>query len=429
MTLIICRTIVAFFDVFCGMFAAMIFLGYEPKAVWRKVFIYGLLNAILAQLTYNEFESIRIPINILMSFLTYIAIFKYSWWECFKNIVISLLFFTMVPDIVGMLLMEHITGSTQFISESFWVTAVMIMPPLNSSMVPLAYLLRRVGKRWSFILARIKTDTKDLKLFTAIILQVGLIFLCLDESIYYAGGFWKRFTLFIAWMVIVGLNFFIVFTTVRSRERRIMTSASHLITDSVSDLVNSVRIQRHDFINHIQVINALHHNNQKEELGEYLAGLNAEVSFYNQVMKVDNPFIAALLNAKITRADAERIKLETEIEASLSGIKSNVLDIVRILGNLLDNAIEAVECQDTEDRWISITVREKGPFMIFEVNNPGTIVPEEKEKLSQPGFTTKSDNHAGLGLYSAFELARKMGGHITCTSEAHQIKFSLIIPK
>lgn len=66
-----------------------------------------------------------------------------------------------------------------------------------------------------------------------------------------------------------------------------------------------------------RVIAALHCNDQKEELSHYLAGLNAEVSFYNQVMKIDNPFIAALLNAKIAKVYASRARLETEVNISL----------------------------------------------------------------------------------------------------------------
>jgi len=429
-TLIILRTIIIFFENFCGMFAALIFLGYAPKAVWRKTLVYGLLLAGLSNLTYFiPIDSIRHPVNWALYFFVYKVIFRHRWWECVKSIVTATLIFIFIPDMVGQFVMEWIVGTPQLMSDRFWAIAALVMPPLFSSMIFLAFMLRRAGTKWAIILTRIKNNPQDLRLFAAIILQIGLLLLCLDASVFSKGYLWESIALFVTWGVVMGLNFFIIYTAVRSRERKIMTSASDLISGSINDLVNSVRSQRHDFSNHLQVITALHCNDQKEELGEYLAGLNADVSFYNQVLKVDNPFIAALLNAKITKADAGRIRLETEVNASLSDMKSSILDIVRILGNLLDNAIEAVERQETEDKWISLAVRESGPFLFFEVSNPGTIEAEAAEKLFQPGFTTKGEAHAGLGLYSALELARKLGGHIKFTSEAHNIKFSLFIPR
>lgn len=430
MTLIILRSIIGFFEEFSGLFAALIFLGYDPKAVWRKTLVYGLLLAGLCNLTYFiPIDGIRHPVNWALFFIVYKSVFRHRWWECVKSVVTATLIFSLIPGLVGQFFIEWIWGAPQLMSVRFWVIAALVMPPLFSSMIFLAFLLRRVGTKWAMILTRIKNNPQDLKLFAAIILQLWLLFLCLDASIFSKGALWKSIALLVAWGVVMGLNFFIIYTAVRSRERKIINSAKDLISGNVTDLLNSVRSQRHDFINHLQVITALHSSEQKEKLGEYLSGLNAEASFYNQVLKVDNPFVAALLNAKMARADTGRIRLETEVNANLADMKSGILDIVRILGNLLDNAIEAVERQNMEDKWIRLAVRENGPLLFFEVSNPGIIETETAEKMFQPGFTTKGQAHAGLGLYSALELARKLGGHIIFTSEASHIKFSLIIPR
>ncbi|MDD3364520.1 MAG: GHKL domain-containing protein [Syntrophomonas sp.] len=207
------------------------------------------------------------------------------------------------------------------------------------------------------------------------------------------------------------------------------TSAEEVISSSVTDFFNTVRSQRHDFSNHLQVIAALNHNNQKDELETYIVDLNFEVSAYNQVLKVDNPFVSALVIAKMARADAGRIRFEMDVNTPLADTTRNILAIVSILGNLLDNAIEAVEQQELENKWVRLLIHKKGPFLILEVSNPGTIEPEIAASLFQPGFTSKDRFHEGLGLYSASELARRLGGSIEYNFKTNRITFSLLIPK
>jgi len=430
MSLIIFRTVVIFFEVFCSILAMLILLGYDLKTIWRKTLVFGLIWTIPANLTYLiNIESIRNPINWIISIIIYKIVFRDKWWISIRNFWIAAFIFAIPPGIVGQLILEWIMGPYQNVfqtSVQFWFIAALILPPIFSLNILIAFLLRRAGKRWAYLLIRIKPGSQDFIFFIAIFLQTALVFWCIDTT---GVNIKLSSILFGAWMIIIGLNVYIMYHTIRSRERIIMTSAEEVISSSVTDFFNTIRSQRHDFSNHLQVIAALNHNNRKDELEAYIADLNSEVSSYNQVLKVDNPFVSALVNAKMARADAGRIRFEMEAKTPLADTTRNILAIVSILGNLLDNAIEAVEPQGLDDKWVRLVIHKKGPFLILEVSNPGTIEPEIASSLFRPGFTSKGQFHDGLGLYSARELARKMGGCMEFYSENNAITFSLLIPK
>lgn len=429
MELYVYKTFAGYLEVTFGLMAAVMIMGYDLKKVWCRVAAFGLVASIPFYFTYyiNQ-DSIRHPVNWALALLIIKLLFKETWWQSLKIIVSSALF-CMIPGILIEFCSTLIIPSSQYLSEKFFIISIMLMLPIYTILLLIIYALRRKWGWWNSLWARAKNNTYDLRFFAAIILQLILIFLCFQLSFSGENKLWQKYALYAGWITIIGLNFLIIVAAVRSKERRIISDSESMISSNVNDLVNSVRSQRHDFVNHLQVITALHNGNQSKELGEYLANMNAEITYFNQLLKLDNPFIAALVNAKMARADVKNIKLETDIRAPLSKINRGIFEVVTILGNLMDNAIDAVESLQSEDKWIRIAIYEKGPFLVFEVSNPGLIVEEYIPKLFQPGFTSKSGAHAGLGLYSSHQMARKLGGCLEYTGLDNNVSFSLLTPK
>ena len=125
------------------------------------------------------------------------------------------------------------------------------------------------------------------------------------------------------------------------------------------------------------------------------------------------------------------IKVDIDINANLSKLATKAYDITRILGNLIDNAVDAVLQNNTKDKWINLIIEEKGPLLIFSIKNPG-IIPKEivENSIFEPGNTTKDDSHCGLGLYISQQLAKKLHGKIEFNSTRELgTTFSLVLPK
>ena len=151
---------------------------------------------------------------------------------------------------------------------------------------------------------------------------------------------------------------------------------------------------------------------------------------YNNLLKINEPIISALLNSKITQAELKGVKVDIQIDANLTKLSTRAFDVTRILGNIIDNALEAVSNNQEGNRWLKLKIKEKGPLLVFSVTNPGALPEEVVKKVFEPGFTTKNGSNSGLGLYICQQLANKLHGKIDFTSqEEASTTFSLVFPK
>ena len=229
---------------------------------------------------------------------------------------------------------------------------------------------------------------------------------------------------------LMGLNVYILLRSAHVVESKILSETQSTISDDIMNLITAVRSQRHDFLHHIQVISSLYHTGNLEALGQYLSQVTLDVSRLNNLLKITSPFIAALLNIKLCQAEAKGVKLDVQVEGQVFGSSTRDYDLVRVLGNLIDNAIEAVQDRSPTDKWVKVVITTRGPFLVFSISNPGFIPPEVCSRIFEPGFTTKGNQHLGLGLHICRDLARKLHGRIHCRCEPEgQVTFTLVIPK
>jgi len=97
------------------------------------------------------------------------------------------------------------------------------------------------------------------------------------------------------------------------------------------------------------------------------------------------------------------------------------------MGNLIDNAFDAVEKNEVGGRLVRLDITlERGEYLI-EAANRGVIDPQAVEKVFLPNFTTK-EGHAGLGLDIVKEIVNKYKGSIRLFSEGGETIFSVSIP-
>ena len=81
------------------------------------------------------------------------------------------------------------------------------------------------------------------------------------------------------------------------------------------------------------------------------------------------------------------------------------MDIARILGNLIDNAIEATQTVDGKKE-VTIVIYEEGSGLYLSVSNKYSSSLEVFDKMFEPEFTTKLESHSGIGLCVCRQLAK-----------------------
>lgn len=208
---------------------------------------------------------------------------------------------------------------------------------------------------------------------------------------------------------------------------------NHLLLEKSQDLVSVLSNHRHDFRNHLQVILGLLQLNRIEVAINYIKEVNMQLSQQSSTAhKIKNLEVAALLFTKKAQAEEKEIKLQLELETDLADLAIPPTDLTRILGNLIDNALDAVAKYSEEDlRAVCIKFQETADKFTIIVLNKLPLIPFEiQQQIFHKGFTTKGLGGNGLGLPIVKELTEKNGGEIYLNSnEELGTLFILNFPK
>ncbi|ADY55201.1 signal transduction histidine kinase regulating citrate/malate metabolism [Syntrophobotulus glycolicus DSM 8271] len=196
----------------------------------------------------------------------------------------------------------------------------------------------------------------------------------------------------------------------------------------IKQLLDSSRKQRHDFHHQLQTIYGLLESGSYERARDYISRAFGEISKTAELIKIDDYSISALLHTKIGLAEARKIKMEIAVEGSLKDLPLTPHEAGSLLGNLIDNALEAVEAEAGEGRQVNVKIaREHGAYVFMVSNTGDPIVPRIRETMFKSDFTTKKD-HSGLGLAIVKDIVTKHRGNIAISSDPEETAFTITIP-
>lgn len=196
----------------------------------------------------------------------------------------------------------------------------------------------------------------------------------------------------------------------------------------IRDLYNLIKIQRHDFNNHLQTIFFLLETNEIDEAKAYLRQSFKDIKLTGQIMRLKKPAVSALLQSKYDMARQKNVDLKFNIMSDLQHIPMKEWEINSVLGNLIYNAIEESINLPPELRKVEVELSENEHHFIFKITNSGNPIPEDlKEKLFLPGFTTKKEGQ-GIGLYSVKKIIKRYQGEIDYFNEDKKVCFCAKIP-
>lgn len=198
--------------------------------------------------------------------------------------------------------------------------------------------------------------------------------------------------------------------------------------EKTSELNNTLREQRHDFLNHIQIIHGLIEMDNHKEAADYMEDIYTEIQSVNNIMKTKSPAVNALLQVKENSCSSKGIEFRIMSTTRLDKPVMETWDICGILGNLIDNAIHAAE--KVSDGKILVSLKEDIKSYIFKVKDNGTGIPRNiVEKIFDMGFTTKGSEGSGIGLAVSKRKLKESGGDIRFTTGKKGTVFTFVVPK
>ncbi len=201
--------------------------------------------------------------------------------------------------------------------------------------------------------------------------------------------------------------------------------------DAMSQFNNTLRAQRHDFLNHLQVVYSLIEMAEYQEANEYIEQVYGRITSVSRVVKTANPAVNALLMVKTAACEKAGVPVEVSITSKWETLENAMPDweVCKVLSNLIDNAIDAMEKTPAAQRRLTIALGENVKQYTFRVENTGEVIPETiRERIFIPGFTTKGDGH-GMGLHIVRRTLQERGGDIHVESDDKHTVFSGFVPK
>lgn len=212
----------------------------------------------------------------------------------------------------------------------------------------------------------------------------------------------------------------------RMIDHRIAEYQNDLITkhcDEVENIYKTMRGWRHDYHNHIQTLLAL--SGDEEKTKEYLLNLNQDLTSVDTVIKTGNVMVDAILNSKLSLIKSKKINVNAK---AVVPPKLNIseIDLCVIIGNLLDNAMEACLVQPEEnDRFIRIFIGVlKGQLYISVSNSVGGNI----KKSGRNYLSTKNSPSHGFGLMRVDKIAARYQGFVNRQNEDGVFATEIMLP-
>lgn len=204
----------------------------------------------------------------------------------------------------------------------------------------------------------------------------------------------------------------------------------------IQQYADTLRSQTHEYSNKLHTIAGL------IQLGAYndaLKLIGSEVSSHQALIHllleaVPDPIIAGCLLGKHNRAREMGLQLEIDPGSQMADLPDNLPreQLVSVLGNLIDNALEATRRHTGANGRVQLSMTDLGQELIFEVEDQGPgIAPEVQDRIFEKGVTSKPGNEHGFGLHLVRQFLDTWGGSITVEnlSDAGGSRFTLYLPK
>ena len=368
-------------------------------------------------------------LNILGLFLINKFILKQTWNYTLINVIFSC-FITSLSKMLAILIekvVENIPTSNFLSLIEFFVKSDLITVIFNSllTFIILKYAINNISNLKLFI---DKLNYKDLILFSCLSLTIilpvsyGLYFNTINIKIFIA---------------IILIDLIIVLTKyaqyyIDSQDK---LKQEKTYNTTLSNLVDSLRIVKHDYNNILQTINGYIVTKEYKGLEEHFKQLYKESNCIATTESVNpsvinQPAVYAIVGSKYNTAMTKNIKFDVDVETNIKEINFNFTDLSRILGILLDNAIEATEQADTKEMSISFSYNKRKQADMIEIKNhikSNTKI--DLNKIFDKGVSSKKIK-SGLGLWEVKNIiSKKHNSQIYANIENNTFSQTIVIEK
>lgn len=286
---------------------------------------------------------------------------------------------------------------------------------INLSIYAIVFLLYKLAKHFHVSIAILDSISKKNKriLLMNTVFAIIVLFMQMFLGVYYASNF-PSYIIVINIFSLVAYFLLSIYTMIKTMKLEKTTAdleQEKLYNKTLQILHDNIRAFKHDFSNILSGIGGYVDTNDMEGLKKYYKQLLEDCNHVNNLSllspdTINNPAVYSVLADKYYKADSLGIKITLEAFIDFNSLHMEIYEFTRILGILMDNAIEAAsEC---DKKIISVMIRNdaKRNRQLLIVENTYANKDIDIDKIYEKGYSTKSKN-TGLGLWEIDRIIKK----------------------
>lgn len=424
--------LILFFEVLCSK------MFYETFGKIRNKGLINVVQLVLLECSVlvaaHGLSNIFILKQVVVASIYAIFMFWHVKISIRKSFILALLYQAMLlsTDYLAYAINNELCLDNRIIGKQYNLENVLVIL-LGKAIVFLCILIikKQLGEKSTEILL----DTDWLKLiifpiFTIVIITSMLSFFKYVETSE------QTMLLFISAFGMIAMNIVVFYLIIDIVERetqlyenrifRIQAKSQAEKYQSISENFNKQKKRIHEFKNQIECIESLLKKKQYMKMEEYVKGICGRLDKELDAIDTNNVIVNAILNTKYQEADANGIVFVLRVN-DLSKLRINDEDIVTILSNLLDNAVEACKKCEIGKRILKLKfVNEDGMIKIGVKNTFNNPIRYENGEIKSTKML-RTEEH-GVGIKNIIDVIEKYDGSYVIKDDNGEFYFSIIIP-
>ena len=387
---------------------------FNVKASKKQVFWYILLTLIISRLSDNFILS---PFNVILNYTCIIIfiklIFSFSILKCFLSLIVS----SFVFGLISTLLQNPYLRLLDISQEEFINTPIYRVPLLIIIYTSIFIIILFLKKFRNMKLSLDLFDTLDKKTLRILYANLFVGFLTLGLQLIVTAFYMDIVPIIITILSFILLISFLALSVysftrmIKLADTRRNLESAEEYNKSLEILYDKVKGFKHDFDNIISTLDGYIENDDMYGLKEYFNEVKKDCKITNNLSiinprTINNPGIYSLLNNKYFKATNLGINFEFEYFLDLNKVDVNLYQLSRILGILIDNAIE--EAEKCSDKIVKLSfIREnRNNRAVITIQNTYSNKDVDLEKIFEKGESGK-ENHSGIGLWEVKKYVKK----------------------
>lgn len=402
------------FSTYIVLYAYSLTLGKrksEDAVYYASVFGYYLVTS-LVYLLFNT-PLLNILGNIILLFiitLNFDASIK-------KRIIVALSFFAFVVAIESIVVMVYNMLDLSPHSRTYEMSIIwgMVIAKILTFIL-CGTILRKLNLK-----NRVKMATKQM--FSVTIVTMGVLVLSyVLITMNYENMVLELISIISLFCICIFLFSFISITSkefYEKEQRKLLEIQSDSYLNElkvVNKTQNEIRFLKHNMTNHLNTIQVLIDKGNYAKALEYIQSISRTMNNAEKVSNTNILELDSIINFKISSASEHGIKVNASIQVK-EDLRICPQDYISVIGNLFDNAIEAVKNKNIEnkDKYINLTIGVMHSLCVIIIENPycHTIIKSDGKFLS----TKKHQKGHGYGLLYVKNIADKYNGTINISYE------------